>query len=356
MCRSAGLRRSRSSVRVATVGVLLFIGVRLIYLRDLESFLSNKVTLLIWTHPFGLDQTLPDCSELYQIPGCTITDDRSAYPLADAVIIHHREVGTGAAELPTQLRPRAQKWIWMNHESPTHTPRLWLFEGVFNLTMTYRTDSDIFLPYGYLVLLAHRPKVLQNSLVRPLHVPLRSRLLRPRPLAWVISHWSESQKRISFFSQLRRFIQVDVFGLAGRPVPEDRGADSVVRLLRRYQFYLALENSQHTDYITEKLWNAVLAGAVPVVLGPSRKNYERFLPPEAFIHVDDFPTARGLARYLILLRHDPDLLRRHLDWRSGYGAHKPDFWAEHYCTACRAVRRTRTRTDVVKDLSSWFNS
>ncbi|KAI4815354.1 hypothetical protein KUCAC02_005503 [Chaenocephalus aceratus] len=103
--------------------------------------------------------------------------------------------------------------------------------------------------------------------------------------------------------------------LAG-PLPEDSGG-SVVRLVSRYQFYLALENSQHTDYITEKLWNAVRAGAVPVVLGPSRQNYERFLPPEAFIHVDDFPTVRGLAR---------------------------------------AVRRTRGRADSVQDLTRWFHS
>ncbi|XP_068601849.1 alpha-(1,3)-fucosyltransferase 4-like [Brachionichthys hirsutus] len=361
-------KRSRAAVRVATLGVLFLIGVRLIYLRHLfalEPLFSSRnraVTLLVWTHPFGRARKLPDCFALYRIGGCTITDDWSAYSQADAVIIHHREVGTGAADLPTEPRPRAQKWIWLNYESPAHTPGLWRMEGVFNLTMTYRTDSDIFLPYGYLVPLARTREALQNSLARPLRVPPRARLLRPRLLAWVISNWSESHARVSFYYQLRQHVQVDVFGRAGRPVPRDgdggggSGSGSVVRLLGRYQFYLALENSQHTDYVTEKLWNAVLAGAVPVVLGPSRRNYERFLPPEAFIHADDFPTARGLARYLLLLWRDPARLSRHLEWRRGYGAHQPAFWAEHYCASCRAVRRTRTRSDVVTDLSRWFNS
>ncbi|XP_041654211.1 alpha-(1,3)-fucosyltransferase 4-like [Cheilinus undulatus] len=354
-CCDRVFRRTSSSVVVAATGFLLVLGVCLLYLPDpFDSEKTRSVVLLIWTHPFGRHRKLPDCLARYQIGGCTLTDDWSAYLEADAVIIHHREVASGAVYLPGKPRPHAQKWIWMNYESPAHTPRLWRFDGVFNLTLTYRTDSDIFLPYGYLV--PHKHKTLHKQFAHPLHAPSRSQLLRPRLLAWVISNWSESHARVAFYYQLRRYIKVDVFGRAGRPLPDDSGSGSVVRMLGRYQFYLALENSQHTDYITEKLWNAVLAGSIPVVLGPTRENYERFLPPEAFIHVDDFPTARELARYLLRLRRDPARLRQHLDWREGYSLHQPSFWAEHYCTACRAVRRTRGRTDVVQDLTRWFHS
>uniref|UniRef100_A0A665UC96 Fucosyltransferase n=1 Tax=Echeneis naucrates TaxID=173247 RepID=A0A665UC96_ECHNA len=320
------------SVWVAAVGFLLLMWDGLHYLPG--PFVSSSkgtgaVTLLIWTHPFDQYRELPDCFALFRIDGCKLTDDERAYGVADAVLIHHREVATGTAELPPEPRPSGQKWIWMNYESPSHTPRLRRFEGVFNLTMSYRTDSDIFLT---------------------LHIS------KPRLVAWVISNWSESHARVAFYYQLRRFVPVDVFGRAGRPLPEDSGGVSLVQLVGRYQFYLALENSQHTDYITEKLWNAVRAGAVPVVLGPSRKTYERLLPPEAFIHVDDFPSVRGLARYLLMLRQNPAKLRRHLDWRAGYSVYQPAFWAEHYCTACRGLRRSRARTDVVPDLTDWFRS
>ncbi|GAA6225823.1 alpha-(1,3)-fucosyltransferase 6-like [Lates japonicus] len=353
--------KGTGSVCVATVGFLLFLGLSLFYLPDPSapepavSEESSPVTLLlIWAHPFERYRKLPNCSALFQIHKCTLTDDRRAYRQADAVIIHHRDVAIGRAELPTEPRPGAQKWIWMNYESPAHTPALWLFEGVFNLTLSYRTDSDIFLPYGYLIPRVGTAQSLQNRYAHPLHKPSRSNVLRPRFVAWVISNWSESHARVAFYYKLRRYINVDVFGRAGLPLPE--GSGSVVRLLGRYQFYLALENSQHTDYITEKLWNAVKAGAVPVVLGPPRKNYERFLPSEAFIHVDDFPTVRGLARYLRMLRRNPDRLRRHLEWREGYSLHQTAFWAEQYCTACRAVRRTRGRTDVVKTLTKWYRT
>lgn len=355
--------RRNCSVFAATLGFFVFLEVCLLFLPDpfsLEPFTSEEsrpVTLLIWTHPFGRYRELPDCSELYNIDGCTLTDDKLTYYEADAVIVHHREVATGAALLPPDPRPSAQKWIWMNYESPTHSPRLWLFDGVFNLTLSYRTDSDIFLPYGYLVPRAHTPdSPVHNRYARPIHTPSRAHLSRPRLVAWVISNWSVSHARVAFYYRLRRYVQVDVFGRAGRPVPRDGRDGSVVRLVRRYQFYLSLENSQHTDYITEKLWTAVQAGAIPVVLGPSRKNYERVLPPEAFIHVDDFPSVRELARYLLMLWRNPTQLRRHLDWRGKYSVRQPVFWAEHYCTACRAVRRSRHRTDVVGNLARWFRS
>nr|XP_020480129.1 alpha-(1,3)-fucosyltransferase 4-like [Monopterus albus] len=346
---------------MATLVFWSFIAICLLYLPDPSTLgppvsENSTVTLLIWTQPFGRYHELSDCYTLYQIGGCMLTYDRRAYTQADAVIIHHREVATGIAELPHERRPRAQKWIWMNYESPTHTPRLWDFEGVFNLTMSYRTDSDIFLPYGQLIPRVRTAKGLQTRYAQPLQGPSRSDLLRSRLVAWVVSNWKESHARVTFYYQLRQYIQVDVFGRAGLPLPRDSGSGNIVRLVRQYLFYLALENSQHTDYITEKLWNAVLAGAVPVVLGPSRKNYERFLPPEAFIHVDDFPTVRGLARYLLMLRRNPFLLRRHLDWKGGLSLHQPTFWLEHYCTACRAVRRTRGRTSVVKRLTHWFHS
>lgn len=342
---------------VAVVDFLLFLGVCLLYL-DNDAFAPEQppasrddgdgpaVTLLVWVHPFGDNRPLPDCEKRFRIRGCTLTDDRRAYRQADAVVIHHRDVAHGAS-LPTEPRPRAQAWIWLNYESPTHTPNLSLFEGVFNLTMSYRADSNIFLPYGYLVARGHG--------VAPC-APPASPLLRPYLLAWVISHWNDSHARVAFYYELSLHIDVHVYGdvYLGQPLPRMEG--SVVRVVSQYQFYLSLENSQHTDYITEKLWNALQAGAIPVVLGPSRENYERFLPPEAFIHVDDFSTVEGLAQYLNTLRGNPELLQHHLDWRDRFSIHQPEFWTEHYCTACKAVKESRGRTTVVQDLEQWFNS
>uniref|UniRef100_A0A3P9K3B9 Fucosyltransferase n=1 Tax=Oryzias latipes TaxID=8090 RepID=A0A3P9K3B9_ORYLA len=354
-CCVCVLERTRSPACLLAVGVVFLLGVCIHLLPEQipaqpsPTEEVSEVTLLIWNHPFGEYRQLPDCLELFHIKGCTLTDDARAYPHADAVLVHHREVATGETDLPAAPRPPQQKWIWMNYESPTHTYGLWQLEGVFNLTMSYRTDSDIFLPYGYLA-----PRGLQVPNAQPLSRSLRTTRSGRGLVSWVISNWSETHARVAFYYKLRRYIPIDVFGSAGRPLP--KGSNSVVQLLRGYMFYLAMENSQHTDYITEKLWNAVAAGTVPVVLGPSRKNYERFLPPHAFIHVEDFPTARHLARYLLMLSRNPLQMKRHLSWRGDYSLHQPTFWEEHYCTACRAVRKRRGRTDEVADLTEWFLS
>uniref|UniRef100_A0A3P8ZUJ5 Fucosyltransferase n=1 Tax=Esox lucius TaxID=8010 RepID=A0A3P8ZUJ5_ESOLU len=345
------VRTPCSLVCVSALGCVLclLLGVSLIKLPDPQHQIlpitgsePSEVTVLVWTHPFGHHSRLPDCEALFGISRCVLTDDRRVYPRADGIIVHHREIATNITALPQDPRPNGQKWIWMNFESPSHTSGLRRFEGVFNLTMTYRVDSDIFLPYGYLLPRHHA----HASSLRP-------RFQRARLLAWVISNWSESQARVAYYRRLANYVSVDVFGRAGVPLPED---SNVVSLVRRYQFYLALENSQHTDYITEKLWNSLLAGTVPIVLGPPRENYERFLPPEAFIHVDDFPSPRLLAQYLLLLHRSPAYLQRHLAWRRSYSVHLTAFWAEHYCTACSAVRNNRLRTNTVANLQRWFES
>ncbi|XP_072166545.1 glycoprotein 3-alpha-L-fucosyltransferase A-like [Diadema setosum] len=86
--------------------------------------------------------------------------------------------------------------------------------------------------------------------------------------------------------------------------------------LRKHKFYLALENSECRDYITEKFWrNALLNDIVPVVYGPPREDYEKVFPPEAFIHVQDFHSVKELADYLIEVDKDESLYNSYFEWK-----------------------------------------
>ncbi|XP_029944250.1 alpha-(1,3)-fucosyltransferase 4-like [Salarias fasciatus] len=317
---------------------------------DLTEDDSAETLLLVWRYREGSPR---DCWRSFQISGCTVTGDRSMYNKADAVLMRHRDVITDEeAPLPPEPRPPAQKWIWFNVESPTNVPRPWKYEGIYNLTLTYREDSDIFVPLGYLIPKALLHKVPRASFAYPL-----SSSWNPRPgfVAWVVSHWENRLERVHFYELLKDYIKIDLFGRAGTfTLPP--GRDSVVQMIRQYRFYLAFENAQHTDYITEKLWNAVQGGAIPVVLGPSRKNYERFLPPEAFIHVDDFPTVQELAQYLLKVKDSPSLIQMHLSWREDHSVYMTSLWGEFYCTACKAVRMRKGRINVVRNLTAWFFS
>ncbi|XP_007495058.1 alpha-(1,3)-fucosyltransferase 4 [Monodelphis domestica] len=330
----------------------------------------HQVTVLMWWEPFSgsgrSSGPAPDCQRQFNVSGCRLITDRKYYWEAQAVLFHHRDlVGTqdwppprpepngiaarvvGISWMGSQpARPPGQRWVWMNFESPTNSPKLGSFDSsLFNWTLTYRADSDIFVPYGYLY-----PR---NSLHDP-PAGLMPPMSRKQGLvAWVISHWNEKQARVRYYYELRRHVKVDVFGLRGpgRLMPDI----GLLHTVARYKFYLAFENSQHQDYITEKLWrNSLLAGAVPVVLGPSRANYERFVPRSAFIHVDDFPNASALAAYLHFLDRNLNMYKRYFDWRRRYAVHTLSFWDEPWCRTCQVLQIAGDRPKKMYNLAAWF--
>ena len=89
----------------------------------------------------------------------------------------------------------------------------------------------------------------------------------------------------------------------------------------KYKFYLAFENSNCQDYITEKFfvnglgWVIVISrnikwylllrhNVLPIVMGARPADYEKAAPYKSFIHVDQFKGPRELAEYLIELDRD----------------------------------------------------
>ena len=79
----------------------------------------------------------------------------------------------------------------------------------------------------------------------------------------------------------------------------------LLELLSRYKFVLAFENGRCDDYVTEKIWDALAAGAVPVYAGAD--NVDKIMPnKKSAILVDEFASAKELARHLeqVLLYRD----------------------------------------------------
>ncbi|KAL6086996.1 hypothetical protein STEG23_009144 [Scotinomys teguina] len=300
----------------------------------------RPLVILLWTWPFHDPVALSPCSKM--LPGtadCQLTANRSLYPQADAVIVHHREVSANPrSQLPPQPRPAGQRWVWFSLESPSHCGRLSDLDGLFNLTMSYRTDSDIFTPYGWLEPWPEPPVQTQVNLSAKTDL-----------VAWAVSNWNPKSARVLYYLKFQSHLHVDVYGQGHMPLSQG----DMMKTLAKYKFYLAFENSLHPDYITEKLWrNALEAWAVPVVLGPSRKNYERFLPLDAFIHMDDFDSPKDLAQYLQELDRDSLSYQRYFHWRKTL---RPGLWsmAHIFCKACRQLQWDQ-RYQMVPSVASWF--
>ncbi|XP_030837265.1 glycoprotein 3-alpha-L-fucosyltransferase A-like [Strongylocentrotus purpuratus] len=139
---------------------------------------------------------------------------------------------------------------------------------------------------------------------------------KTRPVAWVSSNCNGtvSWDRKGFVDALSRYVPVSMYRKSGtKDCPMDERCN---RSIRKHKFYLALENSPCRDYISEELWrNALLNNLVPVVYGASKEDYKRVLPPDSFIHVEDFDSIMELALYLRKLSKDEGLYNTYFEWK-----------------------------------------
>nr|XP_015215206.1 PREDICTED: uncharacterized protein LOC107078908 [Lepisosteus oculatus] len=70
--------------------------------------------ILVRLSPFGDPVPSESCSSTFHIEGCRLTADRNLYNIADAVLLHHRDIRADLSNLPPAHRPPFQKWVWMN--------------------------------------------------------------------------------------------------------------------------------------------------------------------------------------------------------------------------------------------------
>ena len=114
-----------------------------------------------------------------------------------------------------------------------------------------------------------------------------------------------------------------------------------VDLIQDYKFYLAFENSLHCkDYITEKVFrNGFKMGAVPIVWGAAKQDYEAILPPGSYILVEDFATYDQLVQYLNYLDKNNAAYIQYFKWRTNKSTNARSLRdrAFAFCQLCRAL-------------------
>ncbi|XP_073334322.1 alpha-(1,3)-fucosyltransferase 7 [Pagrus major] len=305
---------------------------------------SRNVTILLWYWPFHRSFSLRGdmCWDLYRIPRCRLVDQRSMFPSADVVVFHNRELVQGQ-KLPFDLpRPQGQRWAWMSLEAPVYNGNLGKYANIFNMTITYRRDSDITIPYGQLL-----PKAAEEHLVDD--VPLNKSSL----VCWVVSNYRSQHKRSQVYKELSAVVPVKVYGRWTKtPLP----SRALLPTISGCYFYLAFENSLSKDYITEKLWrNAYQGGAVPVVMGAPLGDYKAVLPPNSFIHVDEFASVKDLGEYLQQLAEDKKRYSEYFTWKQQWKVKLYTDWRERLCKICTQYD-SLPQQKVYSDLEAWVNN
>jgi hypothetical protein len=176
-------------------------------------------------------------------------------------------------------------------------------DGLFNWTMTYRRDSDVIQPYGWIQPIGSiglQPEVEEINREMELAIKRKSKNKKTKMVAWFVSNCQSKSQREQYANALAKYVQVDVYGDCGSMACDrDNAANCYEMLEQDYKFYLSFENSFCDDYVTEKFFSVLRLDVVPIVFGGG--NYSAISPPFSYINAQDFETAVQLADYLKML-------------------------------------------------------
>jgi alpha-1,3-fucosyltransferase len=223
-----------------------------------------------YSYVFGLGKITPFKNQNCPVVNCELTADKALINESDYVLVHMKD---GMEQAPS-YRPSFQRWIFALYESPVHSGDYTAYNGFFNLTSTYRIDSDFPGIYSAFSLIKWPVDSSFNETEDFLAKKVKF-------AAAVISNCGGSSKRLDYISELQKLISVDVYGRCGKPCPStfsnsSTPGDCKEILSSEYKFYLAFENSICKDYITEKFFITLRYNVIPVVLGGGAYDYYVF--------------------------------------------------------------------------------
>ncbi len=173
------------------------------------------------------------------VTDCAVTDNHQELHTADAILFQN------GIQLPSVRKPTGQVWVLYLLESPMHTQGLQDFRGLINWTATYRRDSTLVTPYAKYVSFPE-PRIRSE---------INYAENKTKLVAWFVSNCQTSNGRLDYVRELQRHLTIDIYGECGSLRCAKECHDECVRMLGTdYKFYLAFENSNCRDYITEKFF------------------------------------------------------------------------------------------------------
>lgn len=288
------------------------------------------------------------------VQNCRLTYNKKMLSKADVVLFH----AFGDDMLTPRQLKKIQKdrnpnsyWIYFLHESPENArPDPGLYDGLFNWTMGYRRDADIFVPYNWEW--GNWERRTEND---P-KIRFRNHAEGKDKLVWGgISHCGCMREH--YLHNLKEYIPVDIFGKCAsrfyRGTPPDcpRGSVECSKRLKRYKFYLAFENSFCEDYASEKFTETILDGhTVPIVMGGA--NYKKIGLPNSYVDVNDFDTIEDLANYIKYLDENDDAYNKHFEYKKLFKLSYPVSWS---CKICEMINDNDLVPKRYERLGDWYS-
>ncbi|CAI5461618.1 unnamed protein product [Closterium sp. Yama58-4] len=165
------------------------------------------------------------------------------------------------------------------------------------VVMTVHYDSDVPVQYG---------SWEEYDVMRPPVNKTASALA-----AAFISNCRANNFRLEAIKELSQHMEVHSYGrcLNNMPYESDK-----LPVLARHFFSLAFENTCEADYVTEKYWQCLAAGSIPVVIGAP--NIAEFAPsPNSYLEIKTLEDVPRVAQQMVTLAGNQTAYDEMLAWK-----------------------------------------
>ncbi|XP_075258662.1 4-galactosyl-N-acetylglucosaminide 3-alpha-L-fucosyltransferase 9-like [Convolutriloba macropyga] len=147
---------------------------------------------------------------------------------------------------------------------------------------------------------------------------------------------------------------IDYYGHTPGHVTED-----IRQRIDNCMFYLSFENSNCTDYVTEKFSNPLISYAIPIVNG-WKETYQKRMPG-SFIYYNDFATAKELSEYMQYLRSNWTAFMEYHKWRQFYTVQDlGEAQDKLYCDICKRLKQEKDsgyqKTYTIPNVSAFYRT
>ncbi|KAG5684835.1 hypothetical protein PVAND_014046 [Polypedilum vanderplanki] len=336
----------------------------------------EKFFVLFWTKFFdipywnmGNETNGPEYLDEINCPvnNCVFTHNKELIdPIYyyDAIVFHGAQ-SWGFMDLPA-IRSTHQLYVFASQESPAETKHnLVLDDEFYNLTMSYRLDSEILWSYARIFDIQtgqfiapsknanwqqpERVEVTTTATDKSLNSVF---MKKSKEAAWMVSHCNVFSKREDLVRKLQQYIDIDIYGKCGTlDCPREKTSECI----EKYKIYLSFENALCSDYVTEKLFDMMNNYILPVVFN-GVGNMSHFLPPKSYINANDFSSVETLGMFLQNLMKNETEYLSYFWWKRYYKIDTKYINVHSFCDLCKRLNENNVnqRVQYYKSISEWW--
>lgn len=160
---------------------------------------SQRKTILWYNKPAWI--SVPEANNVLEqscfYTNCKMSTDLNHLNNSSAIIFTMSRPLGHIPPIKRSMRHPDQVWMFFGLESPVHTSRFgyrhYNWQNTMNWSMSYRTDSDIFFPYGILV-------TREKPLMRDYSAIYRS---KTKHVAWAVSNCGAPSRRDDYVKEMK---------------------------------------------------------------------------------------------------------------------------------------------------------